>query len=1778
MSKGDFTDFLNALRAFESGVDYDRYLTGQITEAQIRSWVGDANWNAYKIGQLTWHDMQYTSVNALGFVGYQFGEALLNDLGYYKGNTGNQWTGTFTGKNGVDNFTELKTDIQEAIILDAFGFNLNVIESGLAAKGTSLDALIGTARTYKDTNGQDVTVTLTMTGILAAAHLRGAWGTLDLLNNGSASADEYGTSILKYIQQFGAYDSPAASIMIAAYTSGKTLSLAEELWHDDFNNDGVISDYSGWDGTQIDGGSSGTGGGGTGGGGGGTGGGTGDGVATVTTINWSWGANTVLAFEPANDVLDFGWFQADNFSIAEVGGSVVITIVGNNQTYTLSGVSLAQLSMANIRAKDASAVSEWDAAFDSAVPAAPTIAVSDATVAEGNSGTAQLVFTITLSKAATGPVTVQYATTHGTATAGTDYTAATGTVTFAAGETSKTVSIAVKGDTTVEGNETVTLKLTDATGATIADASGTGTITNDDVAPTLPAISIADVTVAEGNSGTTQASFVVTLSKAATGPVTVTYSTANGTAAAGSDYTAATGTVTFAAGETSKTVNVAITGDTSVEANETFTVNLANASGATISKAAATGTITNDDVVVTPPAISIVDMSLAEGNTGTTQMSFVVTLSKAATGPVTVNYSTANGTATSGSDYTAATGTVTFAAGETSKTVNVAITGDTAVEANETFTVNLANASGATIARATATGTITNDDVSVTPPTISIVDVTVAEGNSGTTQATFVVTLSKAATGPVTVAYSTANGTATSGSDYTAATGTLTFAAGETSKTVSVAVKGDTTVEANETFTVNLANASGATIAKAAATGTITNDDAAPANSAVLDYTVATNWGTGFTGSMAVEAGATAINGWTVEFDASFNITSIWNAEIVSHVGNHYVIRNVSWNGAVAANKETAFGFSATTTGSATAATGFLINGAPSGSGGFPAISIGDVAIAEGNSGTSNLSFTVTLDKAATGPVTVAYSTANGTATAGSDYTAATGTVTFAAGETSKTIQIKVTGDTSVEANETFTVNLANASGATIAKAAATGTITNDDVAVVLPAISVADMAVVEGNGEHSHFMFTVTLDKAATGPVTVNYATANGTATGGSDFVAGSGTVTFAAGETSKTVHVDIIGDTSVEANETFTLNLSSPSGATIARGTATGTITNDDIAAALPAISIGDMAVTEGNGEHVHFMFTVTLDRAATGPVTVNYATANGTATAGSDYVAGTGTVTFAAGETSKTIHVDIVGDTVVEANETFTVNLSGASGATIARPVGTGTITNDDGAPAVPTIQVADVSMREGNSGSAEMMFVVTLSQAATGTVTVNYSTANGTATSGYDYTALSGTLTFTAGQTSQMIHVMVNGDTGVEANETFTLNLSNAVGATIADASAIGTITDDDTVVDPGTGPGKTYTITSLSVADVVGFNPAVDVIDLGNANIHSFIIIDTPQGVGFASPWNSETVIIQGVRLADLTVDNFAYIDNNHLREALSGALAWENGPALEAHTVYMRSHEVGQVDKVAFDPAVDVVSFKYYGSREQLSMADSAEGVVITDGTTGQKLVLLGVDIADLAQKNFEFTFTQVREDDLSNKIGMGNAANSQIVDFDIPIAGGGTVAGASGSHAGVLGEDDHTDHDHSTMVATTAVTETTIVTTTETTADTVHTHGTEPCPDHSGHLANGVADTTSIAWAWGANKVVDFDTALDTLDFGWMGKDSFSVAEVNGSTVITIEGNSQTYTLTDVSLVELSLSNIAAKDAGALAEWTSAIGAAKAANECECCLEAAEAAHDHIM
>ena len=337
--------------------------------------------------------------------------------------------------------------------------------------------------------------------------------------------------------------------------------------------------------------------------------------------------------------------------------------------------------------------------------------------------------------------------------------------------------------------------------------------------------------------------------------------------------------------------------------------------------------------------------------------------------------------------------------------------------------------------------------------------------------------------------------------------------------------------------------------------------------------------------------------------------------------------------------------------------------------------------------------------------------------------------------------------------------------------------------------LSINNVSATEGNAGTTNAVFTVTLSPASTQSVTVNFATANGTATAGSDYVATSGTLTFNPGDTTKTITVVINGDTLNETNETFLVNLSIPVNATIIDGQGLGTIINDD---ALPSLSINDVTLIEGNTGTTNAVFTVTLAPTSPGAVTVNFTTANGSATVGSDYLANSGTLTFNPGETSKTITVVIIGDTLNETNETFVIKLSNPVNATILDGQGAGTISNDDTTTTLPSVSINDVSVAEGNSGTTNAFFTVSLSAASGPIVTINYNTTNGSATAGSDYLATSGSLTFNPGETTKTLTVVLNGDTIPEPNENFFVNLTSATNATIADGQAVGTIVNDDTV--------------------------------------------------------------------------------------------------------------------------------------------------------------------------------------------------------------------------------------------------------------------------------------------------------------------------------------------------------------------------------------------------
>ena len=448
----------------------------------------------------------------------------------------------------------------------------------------------------------------------------------------------------------------------------------------------------------------------------------------------------------------------------------------------------------------------------------PSISISSLTVTEGDSGQTQMLFTLQVNRAWNNGMKVDYETLDGSAMAGSDYNSEQGTVSFASGKRQR-VSIWVNGDTQKENLETFTVKLTNPVGASIKPGGGLGTITNDDQ---LPDVSVDDVVVGEGDGLGATAAFKFTLSNASTTDVSFNYATADGTAVATDDYTPSSGTVPFLAGQQTSYVTIPIVGDTADESDETFTLNLSNPSGVALPDPQAAGTIVDDEGA---PAVSVSDAEVTEGDAGTVTATFNLVLSNAGGSTSTVEYATSDGSATAPADYQAASGTVNFAAGQVGpKAVTVAVKGDDWNEAAEDFIVTLSSPTNAVLADDKGLGLIKNDDPT---PKVSVSNTTVSEGNSGTVEAAFSLMLSRPSSQDVTITYGTSDDSAVAASDYTTATGSVTFAPGIETRMAKVAVIGDTLNEPAERFMLDVQSTTNSDLGDGAAVGTITNDDRA---------------------------------------------------------------------------------------------------------------------------------------------------------------------------------------------------------------------------------------------------------------------------------------------------------------------------------------------------------------------------------------------------------------------------------------------------------------------------------------------------------------------------------------------------------------------------------------------------------------------------------------------------------------------------------------------------------------------------------------------------------------------------------------------------------------------------------------------------------------------------------------------------------------------------------------------------------------------------------------
>ena len=1016
---------------------------------------------------------------------------------------------------------------------------------------------------------------------------------------------------------------------------------------------------------------------------------------------------------------------------------------------------------------------------------APTLSINSPSVTEVDSGaTATLTFTVRLAPMSGNTVTVDYADAadagSGTATSGgTDYaTLAGGTLTFAPGETSKSVAVTVSGDDIDELDETVVVRLSSPSNATLTGGAttldGTGTINDNDSAPT---VSVADATaVSEGIVATpnpaNNMTFTVTLSAVSGLDVTVPY-TLSGTATAGTDYTEPDPrSVTIAAGTMRADITIPVAGDEVDEENETITVTLGTPTNATVSTAegagAASGTITDDDtrgVSVTPTALTVAEADKAStADDKEDQETYKVVLTSQPTGAVTVNLNSGDESVATPTALTVAEADKASTADdkEDQETYKVVLTS----QPTGAVTVNL-NSGDESVARIDTASLVFDADDWNTERTVTVTGQADVIDNTGDKRTT-------------TIAHTVS----ATGTDY----------ADETAESVAVTVTDDDAAPSGITLTAN--------------PDSVTENGGAKNITVTAAVNGATRYAQARTVSVSV-GGGTAISGTDYTAVESFDIT-IGAGE--DDANNTFTLTPT--NDVLAEGSET-IDVTGTLSGITITPDEITLtddDAAPSGI----TLSVDTNGAEDGtpdtvaeDAGATVVTVTATVNGTTryVDAKTVAVSVDDNTAASPADYAAVSGfNITIAAGAASHTGTFTVTpvDDDLDESNETIDVT-GTLSSVTITGATVTFTDNDDPVS-----FSIADAEATEGG----KVVFTVSRAGAEDNVASVKVTTAtdsgdDANAADADDYtaIATAQTLNFAKDITSQTVEVQTTEDDLFEPDETFKAVLSEPAladgdpgtGVSIesGKGTATGTIKNDDTE---PSFAVADANASEGDG----ITFTVTRSGAMDNAVSVKWNTkaATGAGTASTtDYtpVTTAQTLTFAKGVSSQNFTVATTEDVLHEGNETFLVELTGAEGGTIATAQATGTITDDDAAPTGITLSVDTNGAEDGTPNTVAEdagATVVTVTATVNGTTryvdakTVVVSVADGTAASPADYAAVSGfNITIAAGAASQTGSFTVTpvDDDLDESNETIdvtgTLTDITITGATV-------TLTDTD----------------------------------------------------------------------------------------------------------------------------------------------------------------------------------------------------------------------------------------------------------------------------------------------------------------------------------------------------------------------------------------------------
>jgi hypothetical protein len=958
----------------------------------------------------------------------------------------------------------------------------------------------------------------------------------------------------------------------------------------------------------------------------------------------------------------------------------------------------------------------------------PTLTVSPAAAQQSQ----PLTFNIKLAAATGFDTTFSFATSDASAIDGTDYVAKSGSVTIPKGQVSATFNVSTLDSQIFAPDKELKINITQPTHALLASAQVSGLVKN---IHSAPSISIISTSVVKGKP----LIFTVLQAKQSGYDTTFTYSTSDGTAVAGINYTITSLVGTIPAGSQSTTLSVPTIDDGVYAPPKTLSLTLSSPSHSVLGSSVAKGSILSSG----GPSLSVSDSSANEGS----DLIFNVSLASPALSDIHVDYASSDVTAKAATNYSPITGSILIPTGSTSAQIVVHTLRDGQFSLTKTMRLYLVGSLEAPIARPYGVGSISNQDEM---PLVSMANA------------------SKISGADTTFNYRTQDGSAMASVNYVVTTAATTIPAGQKSISVHVPTLNNGFSGPNVSMKLGISNIVNAAANAATADGLITNNYGVPIVSI---------------------ANASSVEGSSLSFVVALSSLSAVDVTVTATTSDGSAVANKNYVGntqtvTIPAGKPSAI-FAVTTLdaqvlqpdlqmitnlsgpnnallGSYNAIGNILNNH------GVPYLSLPQqVSTPEGQP----LQFTIKQSAVSDSATSVSYVTFDLIATAPKSYSAVSGTATIPAGQTSVVVLVPTVHDGLYNVDQTMSLKLSNAVNANLLTGASNsiGIMVNTDP---VPTISIADASAVEGQP----LTFTATLSSPSAITSTFSYETVPGSALPNINYTNQKGSASIPAGSTAFQIQVPTLDDLTFTPSNKLTLKAAGTAFVQIPIPDALGTISNADLP---PTLSISDSSGNEGTA----LTFKIIQDNISGFDTTFNYTTSDGSGVDGRDYSSASGSLTIKAGETSASVDIQTIDQGVFAAEKNFNVALSSPSFSTLKKSIATGLISNDHSAP---LLSISSPEVEEGGI----LDFQITQSVVSGLDTTFDFSTSDGTAVSGVNYLAQSGTAKIPAGSKISHIRIQTSRDNVNTNSLTLKLLLANAVNANLVSTSATGTIDNID----------------------------------------------------------------------------------------------------------------------------------------------------------------------------------------------------------------------------------------------------------------------------------------------------------------------------------------------------------------------------------------------------